>query len=596
MNLIQNIILTNLFIILIYLVYKAGYSRNSFFKANRFFLLTGLATAMVLPWISPVLNFLSPVNEIQWLPAAPIVADETLIMAEGTLVEPEYVASPLQLALRVYMAMTAIICLTSILLWIKLLISTRKAPVHRYGQMKVIVIKRSWTAFSFFRTIFYPHPFDPTLPETRLILEHELVHSRQLHTLDNLFYGVVRLLFFFNPFIHLLHKELMITHEYLADRLTSGNDRPGYSRILISHQFKVPHFLLMHPFNKQSFLKRRLNMLSKSTQNHLAGWKYLLALPLLGGMILASSWTVTAQDQAKKSKEEIAKMAVEKELTKAGYSKAEIEEIKLRIDGIPYSKEVLGKPTPPKEPLKGKMEGTNQQVFLIVEDMPTFQGGTVENFRNWVQKNVKYPAEAKAKKISGTEYVSFVVDTMGKVSNITIVRSSSPILDEEVIRVMKSAPDWNPGKQRGQPVNVSFSIPVKFMLDKTPAKKVDGKSETKKANPVKPDEAEKQVFLITEEMPEFQGGTLDKFRNWAQANVKYPAKAMENSISGTVEVGFIVNRDGKVEDVHIVKSVDPVLDDAVINVVKSSPDWTPGKQRGKVVKVSQNMPIKFILQ
>lgn len=109
-------------------------------------------------------------------------------------------------------------------------------------------------------------------------------------------------------------------------------------------------------------------------------------------------------------------------------------------------------------------EEEDKQVFLIVEDMPSFQGGTIENFRNYIQSTVKYPALAMENSISGTVYVSFVVNRRGEVANINIVRGVDPSLDEAVINALKQAPKWEPGKQRGKPVNVSFSIPVKFIL------------------------------------------------------------------------------------------------------------------------------------
>ncbi len=110
-------------------------------------------------------------------------------------------------------------------------------------------------------------------------------------------------------------------------------------------------------------------------------------------------------------------------------------------------------------------EEAETTIFLIVEDMPTFQGGSIENFRNYIQTTVKYPALAMENSISGTVYVSFVVNRRGEVSNITILRLVDPSLDEAVINALKNAPKWEPGKQRGKPVNVSFSIPVKFILN-----------------------------------------------------------------------------------------------------------------------------------
>lgn len=325
-------------------------------------------------------------------------------------------------------------------------------------------------------------------------------------------------------------------------------------------------------------------MLTKNKQKKLARLSYALVLPMIALMVLISGWSATAQDQAKKSKEEIAKAAVEKELTKAGYSKADIEEIKMRIDQVNVKKEALKTPEAgiDKTPMKSGKTIDGQEIFVMVEEMPTFQGGKIEDFRNWVQKNVSYPAEAKKDKIQGTVYLSFVVDTDGKVRQIEIIRSANPLLDNEVIRAMKGAPDWKPGKQGGKTVNVAFSIPVKFVLDNSGKEAASGEQEE-----------EKQVFLIVEEMPVFQGGDVSDFRQWCQDHVKYPAKAMENGISGTVMVEFVVNREGKVINAKIKSGADPVLDEAALQVVRSSPDWAPGKQRQKPVNVSFSIPIVF---
>ena len=109
-------------------------------------------------------------------------------------------------------------------------------------------------------------------------------------------------------------------------------------------------------------------------------------------------------------------------------------------------------------------EEEEAEVFFIVEDMPKFQGGTLENFRNYIQESIQYPAIAMENGISGTVYVNFVVNTKGEITAINIVRGVDPSLDNEVIRALKAAPKWEPGKQRGKPVSVSMAIPVKFIL------------------------------------------------------------------------------------------------------------------------------------
>jgi protein TonB len=108
---------------------------------------------------------------------------------------------------------------------------------------------------------------------------------------------------------------------------------------------------------------------------------------------------------------------------------------------------------------------------------------------------------------------------------------------------------------------------------------------------------EEEVFYIVEDMPTFNGGDpATEFRKYIAQNLRYPEIAAENGISGRVIVQFAVNKTGSVVDAIIVRSVDPALDKEAIRVVMSSPKWTPGKQRGKAVKVLFTFPINFVLQ
>jgi len=108
---------------------------------------------------------------------------------------------------------------------------------------------------------------------------------------------------------------------------------------------------------------------------------------------------------------------------------------------------------------------------------------------------------------------------------------------------------------------------------------------------------EEEVFYIVEDMPTFNGGDpATEFRKYIAQNLQYPEIAAENGVSGRVIVQFAVNRVGKVVDARIVRSVDSALDKEAVRVVMSSPKWTPGKQRGKAVKVLFTFPINFVLQ
>jgi protein TonB len=103
-----------------------------------------------------------------------------------------------------------------------------------------------------------------------------------------------------------------------------------------------------------------------------------------------------------------------------------------------------------------------------------------------------------------------------------------------------------------------------------------------------------QIYVMVEEMPEFPGGILE-LRKWIKSNVKYPESSRIKGITGRVYIGFVINREGKVEECKVLRSIDPALDREAIRVVSNMPLWRPRKQRGESVKVSYTFPINFFL-
>lgn len=105
----------------------------------------------------------------------------------------------------------------------------------------------------------------------------------------------------------------------------------------------------------------------------------------------------------------------------------------------------------------------NQEVFVVVEEMPKFPGGEQAMYK-FLGTNIKYPADARSQLIQGKVFVGFVVDNEGYICSPKIARGVSPSLDAEALRVVSSMPQWEPGKQIGKPVSVKFTIPIHFSL------------------------------------------------------------------------------------------------------------------------------------
>lgn len=115
------------------------------------------------------------------------------------------------------------------------------------------------------------------------------------------------------------------------------------------------------------------------------------------------------------------------------------------------------------------------------------------------------------------------------------------------------------------------------------------------AQPEPPKQEENKVFDVVEQMPSFPGGN-GALMSYLSENVKYPVVAQENGVQGRVVISFVVERDGSITDVRVVRSVDPSLDREAARVVSSMPKWIPGKQNGSAVRVKYNVPVSFKLQ
>ena len=105
-----------------------------------------------------------------------------------------------------------------------------------------------------------------------------------------------------------------------------------------------------------------------------------------------------------------------------------------------------------------------EQIFQVVEDDPQFPGG-IQELMKYLQKNIKYPSICQEQGIQGRVIVQFVVEKDGSIADVQVIKAVNPYLDKEAVRVVSTMPKWSPGKQRGKPVRVRFTLPVTFRLN-----------------------------------------------------------------------------------------------------------------------------------
>ena len=236
-----------------------------------------------------------------------------------------------------------------------------------------------------------------------------------------------------------------------------------------------------------------------------------------------------------------------------------------------------------QEPLS--KESKDDEVFIVVDKLPEFPGGA-KAIMKFIIDNFVYPVELEDDCILGRIITRFIVNKDGSLTDIHIVRSPDPRLDEEAIRVISMMPKWEPGELKGEPVRVKFIIPI--AIETLKRNTGDNKNLEKEEN------QDDEVFTIVDKHPEFPGGERG-LMNWLSTNLQFPPNARDARIEGRVIVNFIIEKDGAVSTVKLVRSLDPMLDKEVMRVVSLMPKWKPGELKGKTVRVLYTLPIEFRL-
>lgn len=471
----------NLALIVLFGFYKLMFSGDTFFALRRATLIGMCLVAMLVPglncsyWINKSVGMVSMANEYAAivLPAVTVTPGGRGSIGWETTAMTIYTMVACLFLLRFFWQLVSIVRLRN------------KCRTTDINGTKVYLLESDEGPFSFFNWIFI-NPTKHNRQETDEIMTHELAHCRQLHSIDVLFTELFAIVFWANPFVWLLKREVRLNLEYLADNnvLAGGTDSKKYQYHLLGLAYRKNVATISNNFNVLP-LKKRIKMMNKKRTKRIAKVKYALYIPLAAALLVVSNIETVARDitnvakampmaKASVKQEKMVDLSFSNKATVAVESRKNVQsteaierkdnKMEVQADNrnsemsaqkVEETTEVANEESAEKGPKKSP-----KKVYEYIENMPTFNG----NLNQWLLQNMKYPVEAMNKKEQGKVIVQFIVSENGEVSEPKIIRSVSPALDEEACRIVLAMPKWNPGKLKGKPVAVRYMLPITFRL------------------------------------------------------------------------------------------------------------------------------------
>ncbi|OJX87613.1 MAG: hypothetical protein BGP01_11455 [Paludibacter sp. 47-17] len=508
----------NIAIALFLLFYRLFFSGDTLWKARRIYLVSLVIIAFSYPLFS-IQSWIHDSSAIRGIAVEYIELQELVVTPAAAVVVPWK-----ELTLGLYLAVAAALLIRVLIQLISLFRMQLQAKKINVQGVSVRELSGDVTPFSFFGTI-YLNPSLHSDDEIHQILTHELTHVRQWHSLDVVLAELLCVFFWINPFVWVLRKEIRQNLEYLADDrvVASGVDSRHYQYHLLQLSCQLPGYKLTNKFNI-SPLKKRIRMMNQPRSSKTTALKYLLIAPLSFSLVVLSNAETLAASLGKLLPAPVAELVSESNSAVVAVPAAIVADSQNEVsrsgpkknDAGPVQKEpsklneltVVGY-APAETPQK------DEPVFMVVEEMPQFTGGEQAMFK-YLSNAIKYPVAAQQKGIEGRVIVSFVIDREGKVTEPVILRGISPELDAEAVRVVQNMPAWQPGKQKGKIVQVKYTLPINFRLQKSSDEKaapqsqknypvlvVDGvvKEQGFDLNTIKPDDIQEITVLKSNDDP-----------------------------------------------------------------------------------------------
>lgn len=404
----------NIYLSVFYLLYVILLANQTFHRLNRIYLICICG----ISWVIPLVQFgflIKPLDFNRHLTQTAFI--QTIVTDQPTnVVQDTWFSSQYLLLCAYFLGLFVLSAIFSLRL-LSVLKLTRKNNVVKAGSYNIIRLENSNAAFSFLKYVF----IGDQIRDEKIVLQHELTHIKQNHSIDVLLMELIIIINWFNPFVYLLQRSLKTVHEYIADEKTAPfeNGVIAYSSFLLDNAYGLNGPSVTHSFFNYNLLKKRIIMLNKTRSGSLARLNYLVTVPLLGAMFFMST--------------------------------------------LAFSKTYGWINIAPAKTVAAINIKKKDTVYSTVETLPEFPGG-MDALLKYIAKNTKYPQNAVKNKIEGKVIVNFIIEKDGSVTNVKPYRKVSPDLDQEAVRVVSSLPKWKPGSQAGKPVRTAYTMPIAFKL------------------------------------------------------------------------------------------------------------------------------------
>ncbi|WP_417237839.1 M56 family metallopeptidase [Bizionia sp.] len=477
---IIQVIAFQLFFLLIYDVFL---KKETFFNWNRAYLLLTAVLSILLPFVK-VVGFKEAVPN-DFVVSLPYILSQTTntIFLEEVVISGSNTSHSFlwyfSLVLVIGSALAVSFFSMRLFKIVKLIYQN---PKQREGAICFVRMLKSALAFSFFNYVFLGENIKDT--DRQQIVKHELVHVKQKHTWDLLFFEMLRIVFWFNPFVYMYQNRMADLHEFIADSQAVKHNKKQYYENLLAQIFDTNQVSFINPFFKQSLIKKRIIMLQKTKSKQVQLIKYALLIPMVLGMLVYSSCSeeatqpkvveVVEQELSIQDQIDMLKNSIE---AKGDLSESEKEALRVLIvksfqnDGANPNTDII------EVTEITSYKDSSEVPFTVIDQVPVFPGcenGTSneENklcmsnkLNTFVAKNFNTEL-AKGLNLTGVVQIRafFKINELGEIVNIK-ARAPHPELEVEVKRVLNMLPDLIPGEHQGKKVTVPYYLPIKFKIN-----------------------------------------------------------------------------------------------------------------------------------